>query len=196
MTHIDNVTHIMQYGITHISSANRSNNYTPIGDSSLISKRHYVFPIPNKQLSDYIPFYFWGRMPMLYVVQNGFNGVKQLQAEEIVYFVTTVDEIIKHKLDFLFSDKHAVTKFAKFYASDLIGDIDKIIDLNAIKADNWKKEGDNDFKARKEAEFLIESDIPYSTLVAFIVYNEKAKQKLLNLGIAEEKIKINPKHYF
>ncbi len=70
MTHIDNIPHILQYGITHKSSPNANPNYKPIGDVSIINKRESeprmtvdgVEFVPG----DYIPFYFYARMPMLY----------------------------------------------------------------------------------------------------------------------------------
>lgn len=40
MTHIDNVPHILRYGITHRLSLNANQNYIPIGDSSIINKRN------------------------------------------------------------------------------------------------------------------------------------------------------------
>lgn len=76
ITHIDNIQHILEYGITHSNSTNRNIHYKSIGDSKLISKRN-SFIIPNgKTLGEYIPFYFWGRMPMLYVIQKGYSGVQ------------------------------------------------------------------------------------------------------------------------
>jgi len=58
MTHIENISHILKYGITHQNSPNKNENYTQIGDNSLISKRE-KFILPNeKKLGKYIPFYF------------------------------------------------------------------------------------------------------------------------------------------
>jgi hypothetical protein len=37
MTHIENIPHILQYGITHSSSRNSNPNFKPIGDVSLIN---------------------------------------------------------------------------------------------------------------------------------------------------------------
>ena len=68
MTHIANMLHILEHGITHSSSPHANPDYRPIGDGSLIGSRA-AFPVTgNKTLGDYIPFYFWGRMPMLYVI--------------------------------------------------------------------------------------------------------------------------------
>ena len=85
MLHIDNMQQVLLHGITHRNSPNANINFVPIGDISLISNRNN-FAMPNgKTIGDYIPFYFWARMPMLYVIQNGFNGVQSTPASQIVY---------------------------------------------------------------------------------------------------------------
>lgn len=99
MTHIENIPHILQYGITHHHSPNANSHYRSIGDRSLIDFR------ANKEinigsecivLGDYIPFYFGIRMPMLYVIQHGGNCVPQAtKAEEIVYVVVSLAQIIE-----------------------------------------------------------------------------------------------------
>jgi hypothetical protein len=40
ITHIENISHILQNGITHVSSVNANPNFMPIGDSSLIATRN------------------------------------------------------------------------------------------------------------------------------------------------------------
>lgn len=45
MTHIKNIPHILQYGITHKNSSNSNQNFVTIGDLSLIDLRN------NKQVS-------------------------------------------------------------------------------------------------------------------------------------------------
>src|SRR5665213_903036 len=151
MTHIDNVAHILQHGITHMNSTNKNPDYKPIGDGSLISRRT-IFRLPNgKKLSDYIPFYFGPRMPMLYVIQNGYNGVKSISPQFIVYCITTVATIKECVSDIIFTDGHAIDGLSEFYSADRLDDMDKIIDKEAIKTKNWKKdENDLDVKRRME----------------------------------------------
>lgn len=79
ITHIDNISHILKYGITHKNSPNANSEYRNIGDISLINTRDnrtiyvdngdFEFEANTTQivLGDYIPFYFGIRMPMLYV---------------------------------------------------------------------------------------------------------------------------------
>ncbi len=196
MMHINNVAHVLQFGITHASSPNANIFYEPIGDSSLINSRSH-FKMPNgKTLGTYIPFYFGTRMPMLYVIQNGFNMVQALGAEKIVYCVSTVQRMIDHNLPFVFTDGHAVDGFTAFFDNKDIQNIINLIDKTAIDAKYWKQENDNDLKRRKEAEFLVETDIPPEAIAYWIVYNEVAKKELLNKGIPENLIFIKPNCYF
>jgi len=196
MTHIENIPHILQYGITHINSKNRNPNYVSIGDISLISNREN-FQLPNgKTLGSYISFYFGTRMPMLFVIQKGFNDVKKTFSEDIIYCITSVQQIIHHKLDFIFSNGHGVDELTDFFESERINDILEILDKKAIEARYWKDENDLDLKRRKEAEFLINSDIPVSAILGYAVYNIEAKQKLTALGIDEKNIVVKPNYYF
>lgn len=196
MTHLENIPHILKKGITHISSPNNNPEYKSIGDGGLISNRA-AFDLPNgKKLGDYIPFYFGGRMPMLYVIQKGYNGVIAIRPENIVYCVTSISLIQEHKLNFVFTNGHAVDSFSElFYPNDVMN-IHNIVDFKAVTAQYWKNEGDLDLKRRKEAEFLVENDIPPSAIGIFIVYNENAKQRLLQMGVEENKVKVKNAYYF
>jgi hypothetical protein len=83
MTHIENVSHIIENGITHKKSPNANSNYVAIGDISLINTRatkqikitngNRTQILENIILGDFIPFYFAVRMPMSYAIQHGGN---------------------------------------------------------------------------------------------------------------------------
>ena len=49
---------------------------------------------------------------------------------------------------------------------------------------------------RKQAEFLILGDLPKDAVLGYVVYNQKAKNLLLEIGVEEKRIRINEKHYF
>lgn len=196
MTHIANIPHILKYGVTHKDSVNRNRNYVSIGDSTLISRREN-YTLPNgKKLGDYIPFYFGKRTPMLYVIQNGFNGVQAVPAQEIVYCVTSVQKVIESKSKFVYTDGHATDRFTEFYSLSEVGKIQSQIDFNAIKARFWKEEADLDLKRRKEAEFLILDDLPPNMILGFVVYNKSSKFKLQEMGVEDELVHIDSNYYF
>ncbi len=196
MMHIANVPHILVHGITHRTSANANPNFTPIGDPYLISTRDGFVLDNGRTLGEYIPFYFGTRMPMLYVIQNGFNGVQPTLPEQIVYCVSSAEKVLATNLDFVFTNGHAVDKFSSKYSVGDVNDIENILDMNAIKAKYWKVDDDLDLKRRKEAEFLLAADLPFDAVLGFIVYNEIAKNQLIQFGVVENQIHINANAYF
>lgn len=68
MTHIENIPHILKYGITHPESKFTNQNYIGIGDQSIIETRKDKVLIEDKKIGDFIPFYFAYRTPMLLVI--------------------------------------------------------------------------------------------------------------------------------
>ena len=196
MTHIENIPHILQNGITHTTSEYANPDFVPIGDGSLITTRNKFILNNGTRLGEYIPFYFGVRTPMLYVVQNGFNMVAPTSAENIVYCVSSVQKIIDLQLDFVFTDGHAVDGFSSQYTVADIQNIDTILDKNAINAKYWKDENDLDKKRRKEAEFLVLGDISLHAILGYITYNENAKNKIINFGADATNVLIKPEFYF
>jgi hypothetical protein len=196
MTHIENVPHILQYGITHSTSPNANPAFVPIGDGSLIRTRSNFRLDCGRRLGDYIPLCFGVRMPMLYVIQKGYNFVTHTPARDIVYCVTSVGKIMAQKLDFVFTDGHAVDSFTTQYGVADITSIDTLLDKKAIDAKYWKDENDLDLKRRKEAEFLVMGDIAAAAIINYSVINHHAKARLEAYGVNEDKIQVQPQYYF
>jgi hypothetical protein len=196
MTHIENIPHILQNGITHSQSVNAHPNFIPIGDGSLIATRSSFLLDNGRRLGEYIPFYFGVRTPMLYVVQKGFNMVNPTLPENIVYCVSSVKKITDLNLDFVFTDGHAVDGFSTQYSKGDILNIDVILDKDAINAKYWRDETDLDMKRRKEAEFLVLGDIAINAILGFVVYNENAKKRLIDFGVDKAKVQVKSNFYF
>lgn len=110
--------------------------------------------------------------------------------------MSAVQQIVNRSLPFLYSDGHATDKFSKFYDYTNLPNIKNHIDSEAIKAKYWNSDKDLDLKRKKEAEFLIEEDIPFKCIVGFVVYNDTSKDKLLDYGITEKKIVVRRDYYF
>jgi len=77
-----------------------------------------------------------------------------------------------------------------------IGNLDDLLDWQAIKSTNWKSDTDLDLKRRKQAEFLVLGDISADAVLGFVVYNQHAKNNLLEMGLEPNQIHINKNHYF
>lgn len=196
MTHIENLPHILQYGITHSTSPNANRAFVPIGDGSLIATRSKFLLDCGRRLGEYIPFYFGVRMPMLYVIQKGYNLVTPTSAGDIVYCVTSVNKIIAQNLDFIFTDGHAVDSLTSQYSISDIENIENLLDRKAIDAKYWKDENDLDLKRRKEAEFLVMGDISPVSIRGYIVYDLEAKDRLVALGADNTKVYAKSQCYF
>jgi hypothetical protein len=148
-------------------------------------------------LGDFIPFYFGVRMPMLYVIQNGGNFVEKASLpEEIIYLTCKISDIISSGILFYFSDGHATDCFTSFYDQSQITKLSNIIDWSAIKAQYWGGTDNLETKRKKQAEFLVGSDIEPKYLADFGCYNRTAKERLFSFGIVEENIKVVPNAYY
>lgn len=180
ITHIDNLDYILNTGkITCPNHADANSNYINIGDTTLIKGRKLreINVEPNGTFSDYIAFYFGPRSPMLYNIQKGFQGVTKRNPENIIYLVTTFDEIKKTGKPYIFTDGHAYHLMTQFFNSEKYLNE---VDWNTVNLIKWNDtEEDPDRKRRKQAEFLVQSEIPLSAIVAFVVYNNDAKSTVL-----------------
>lgn len=197
ITHIDNIPHILSNGITHPSSRNANPHYVAIGNTTLIDKRHNasVTAIDGQSFNpgDFIPFYFYVRMPMLLCIRDGYN-VPRVNQEKIVYLVVKIDSIVVNRnLSFFFSDAHAVWGGTRFYGPNHFGNIDNLLDKKAIVNNDWGY--DSVVKARKQAEFLVKGDIPAKDIFAILCYNDTAHSQLLNLGVSCP-VYVTPKAYY
>jgi hypothetical protein len=206
MTHIQNISHILLYGVTHRFSPNANPNYISIGNTDLINARAIknvtvnngnVFTnIGSISLGNFIPFYFGIKMPMLYMIQSGNNLVKKMHPEDIIYITCKIIDILDLGISFYFSDGHATDRFTNFYDKSQITNLPNIIDWDAIKTPYWGGNENLDLKRKKQAEFLIGSDVMPQYFVDFGCYNAAVRDNLISLGIDAYKIKIVPNAYY
>lgn len=207
MTHIKNVSHILQYGITHKNSPNANVDYEDIGDKSLITTRSIKrVSVDNGVLSanaksiilgDFIPFYFGVRMPMLYVIQQGGNFVeKATHPSDIIYLVCPILKVIAQQECYYYSNGHATEFFTSFFDMSKIKDLSSNVNWQAVTARYWGGEENLTLKWQKQAEFLVQSDILPDCITNFGCYNEGAKNELVKIGIDSNAIKIIPNAYY
>ncbi len=207
ITHIDNIPHILKFGITHKNSSNKNPYYKSIGDKSLIETRNKkTVIIENTEdnsnncsivLGNYIPFYYGVRMPMLYVTQHGGNFVEnETSPEDIFYLVCSLNKIVTSYYDYYFTDGHATDNLTSFYDKTRINELINIIDWEAVKLKYWGGDENLDLKRKKQTEFLISDDLPPDFIIGYGCFNEIAKKRLISFGIDENKIKLIPEAYY
>lgn len=180
ITHIDNLDFILESGkLTCPNNPDCDVNYIGIGDKALIDSRSskQINIEPNGNFTDYVAFYFGARSPMLYSIQKGFNDVTKRSPETIIYLVTTFKRIKESESQYVFSDGHGYHSMSQFFNDE--DSLDEV-DWDTVSLNRWNDtEDDPDRKRRKQAEFLVYSELPLSTLVGVGVYNEAAKANIL-----------------
>lgn len=179
MVHVDNVEHLLQYGLCATGHKHADPNYINIGDSGLIAQRkeYHVLIEPGGTLGEYIPFYFGGHSPMLLNIKTGHRGIIQRPQHKIVYIVCRVAAVIQNCFEWVFTDGHAKDKITTFYNN--IAELEEVIDWNMVFEQYWANtEEDFDRRRRKQAEFLIKSYVPVSCIHNIIVRNDTRKAEI------------------
>ncbi|MBL7733402.1 MAG: DUF4433 domain-containing protein [Chitinophagaceae bacterium] len=179
MVHIDNVEHILQYGLCAIGHGHADPRYINIGDSGLMAQRkEYKVPVgPGGTLGEYIPFYFGGHSPMLLNIKTGHRGITQRPQHEIVYIICEVRELVQQCAEWVYTDGHAKDKFTGFFTE--IDRLPAIVDWNLVFEQYWRNtEEDIDRQRRKQAEFLVKSHVPVSCIHTIVVRTEERKRQV------------------
>jgi hypothetical protein len=199
IAHLQGAPDMLAHGL-HCKNSKRasSTSFVPIGNPELIEKRHtrVVFHAPGGTLSDYVPFYFTPFSPMLYNICTGHNGITKRPNEDIVIFVTSLHRLVKAGVPFLFSDRHAYLKFARF-----TNDLQNLdwIDWESLQRRNFKKDETERFD-RYQAEALVHRHLPVSALMGMVCYNDAAKTAMqaeaARLGMSDFKITKRRDWYF
>lgn len=148
-------------------------------------------------LSDYVPFYFATRSPMLYSIHRGnIPGYVGGQAD-VVYLVSTVELVENGDRAWCFTDGHAVEAMTEFHTS--VERLDTI-DWAIINDNRWSNtDHDLDRKRRKQAEFLVHGFVPWSWFHRVgVIDQEKSQQVREIIAEAEHQpeIRIQPRWYY
>jgi hypothetical protein len=153
ITHIANLEHDLLHGLHTANSPKANPDYLQIGDSTLITYRKDMAAPdpPGGTLADYIPFYFGPRSPMLYQIASGWEDIEKHPQDNIIYYISSIDQIRSARLKYFFTDGHGRSRTSTAYTDDK--DLQKL-DWDAIYATNWRSdETDLRRKEKKQAEF-------------------------------------------
>lgn len=127
------------------------------------------------RLADYVPFYYAPRSPMLYV--NHMGGTGNLNGQrEIVHLVVDVDEMMAAG-NYVITDGHAATPLTtQFDGPEGLGEIDWQI----MEAQYWSDtDEDGDRKRRRQAEFLVWEQVPFSAVKQIGVISADMEQRVI-----------------
>ena len=96
--HKDNMPHVMKYGLVHNDSPFARDSFVPIGDMSVMDARSTKQLTDGSFLSEYIPFYFGPRSPMLYNIQIS-EKITVSMIQRKVFETRSFNYVLLHKQD-------------------------------------------------------------------------------------------------
>ncbi|WP_410514030.1 DUF4433 domain-containing protein [Paenibacillus sp. BR2-3] len=124
---------------------------------------------PYGNLHDYVPFYFAPRSPMLYTIKQGNVPQYQEGQSQIIYLVSTIQQVISDQIPFVFTDGHAIINYSEFYNDT--EDLDQI-DWGIMNSRYWNDTTDYpDRKRKRQAEFLAFEYFPLASILEIGVIN-------------------------
>lgn len=184
ITHRDNVEWILDHGLHCASSSLQDPGFVPIGSTDVIEKRKER-RVDSRPLTDYVPFYFTPRTPMLYNIVTGREGVKKRERSEIVILVSSLHELERHGVEFLFTDRNAAIRLAR-YTSE-IADLREWLPWKDLQRSDFKRDSERPDKLeRYMAEALAHRHVPVEALRGLVCYDEGTESTLAAAAAARD----------
>ncbi|WP_379967244.1 DUF4433 domain-containing protein [Epilithonimonas sp. UC225_85] len=200
ITHINNLSLLLQNGIVNKHHQQANNNYINIGNSEIIDIRDTTsVRIGNYgMIGDYVPFYFTPKSIMLYNIITGYWHplVPKRDRSEILVVRCLISDLATLPKWF-FTDGQGNNSLTKHFNN--LNFLDAI-DWECIQESNFKNDADDPDRSRKyQAEFLVQSQVPLTSVESLNVYNQQAaeivtdvlKQNNINLAV-----NIQPLYFF
>ena len=155
---------------------------------------------PYGYLHDYVPFYFAPRSPMMYVLTKTHKIGRRWPADQLIYLLTSVSQIEFYKLNFVFTDGHAIMKFTRFF--DDVIHLDQV-DWRVMRLKQWTNTvRDQDIERRRQAEFLINDRVPLKLIKGIVTNTQSAFEQVESLKIRfdvdklQAKVGVKPDWYY
>jgi ssDNA thymidine ADP-ribosyltransferase, DarT len=149
---------------------------------------------PRGTLGDYVPFYFTPHSPMLYNIRTGYGGIVQRSNDEIVILVSSLHELVKARIPFVFTDRHAYLSVAKYYSK--VEDLDHL-DWSALQSRNFRRDPeDPERMERYQAEALAYRHVPLNALIGIACHSERMKTELERMTAGNDQLRIRVRSHW
>ena len=199
ITHVRNIPWIIRNGLHSENAARTDPNYVTIGNPDLITSRaSREVPIaPHGTLADYVPFYFTPFSMMMYNITTGYHGIPKRANSEIAILVSSLHAIAGNGTRFLYTDRHAYMRTARFFSS--LNDLTEI-DWEILRNRDFRRDPDDPGKTdRYQAEALIYKKLPLVQLKGIVCHGEGTRmvlEKHRRSASVAIKIVAQPQWYF
>jgi ssDNA thymidine ADP-ribosyltransferase, DarT len=198
-THIRNLAGIVEDGGLHADSKVRANGRLPVSCAASGIKKSRaqtrVTVKPYGYVSDYVPFYYAPRSPMLYrISRGGVQGYTEGQSP-LIYLVSTVETVRSAGLAWVGSDGNCAAATTRHYNDwDVL--IDNI-DWELMKTRYWANTvDDGDRMRRRAAEFLVHNFFPLDHVHAIIAMQGNIAASATQLTRGKIPVRVNSSWYF
>lgn len=129
-------------------------------------------------LSDYAPFYFAPRSPMLYAIHTGFVHGYDGGQREVVHLAVAATEVARPN-EFVVTDGHAEDAISQQFGTLAgLGEVD----WKTMHGRYWFDTDEHgDRKRRRQAEFLVHDEVPFDAVRYIGVYDEDARAEVAKM---------------
>jgi hypothetical protein len=199
IAHVANLAWILANGVHCKRSPTKDDGFIQIGNPELILKRATRrVPIePGGTLDDYIPFYFTPFSPMLYNIKTGWGGIQQRPMQEIVILVSSLHDLLRHGISFVFTDRHAYLQAAEFFRD--LPDLDRV-DWKILQTRDFTRDPNDPGKLeRYQAEALVHRHVPVSVLKGIVCHGpeeETTVRRLVQNAEVQVAVAVRPAWFF
>lgn len=166
ITHVANLPWLLRYGLHAAHGQVADPNFVEIGNPDLIDKRtRRAVPLPpGGMLSDYVPFYFTPKSPMLLNIKTGHKGITMRANDDIAILVSSCRKLAEQDVTMLYTDRHAYTMTAAWTAN--ADDLATSIDWDILRRHDFaRSDGYPDKMERYQAEALAHLQVPPAALL-------------------------------
>jgi len=200
ITHINNLSLLLQNGIVSKKHPNASAGYVNIGNNEIIDVRSKTLVGINNygMIGDYVPFYFTPKSIMLYNIITGYWSpvVPKRNRNEILVIRCLISDLANLP-QWFFTDGQANDMATQHYNNLAVLDN---IDWLSIQTSNFNKSnGDYDRLRRYQAEFLVHQQVPIGhieSLNVFDVQSELVVNNILAQNNINLAVNIKPQYFF
>lgn len=180
ITHIDNLPSIVNNGGLWCDNECLRHRTAQVNIAYQdLKARHRETLVPvaaDRVLGDYVPFYFTTRSPMLYTINRGNVPGVRVNQREIIYLVSTVEQVTQEDCEWCFTDGHAVEAISRFYTEQT--ELHHV-DWPTINSKYWNDTlQEPDRKRKKQAEFLVHQFFALSWILEIGVVNTLAARRV------------------
>lgn len=189
-THVRHMADIASRGLACDSVAQAEGLIrVEIGETSIkAQRRRRRVPLsPGGHVSDYVPFYFAPRSPMMFSIEKGNVATYLEGCDELVYLVSSLQRLEAWGITYLVTDRNAALSIAEFRLGG-VGPLDHV-DWPLMRAGSWKNTSEQpDRKERRMAECLVRDVLPWAAVERVVTRNEaiaeRARRALAAAGAA------------